>query len=201
MKTLETIRIEEALLKQFTDQGQTSVAEVTIGYYGRESCDVMRYETNGEFTCFEIKVTVPDFHSKNKLSFHGHKNYFVLTPEVYEKVKDEIPEGIGVYLAREIYASKYDFEQNKEVEIKPRRFIRIDLECIKRCRKRDLVEYKPDQLLAYMLRSSLNKTNFQRRGLVSKRNLFMDLKAVLKEHRIDDKDIERIKVLIVKEPS
>ena len=47
----------------------------------------------------------------------------------------------------------------------------------------------------------MNKTNFQRRGLVSKRNLFKDLKAVLKDHLIDDKDIERIKVLIVKEPA
>ena len=40
-----------------------------------------------------------DFHSKAKLTFVGHYNYFVLTNELYEEVKDEVPNHIGVYIS------------------------------------------------------------------------------------------------------
>ena len=49
--------------------------------------------------CYEIKQSVQDFKSKNKLSFFGNKNYFVMPYSLYEKVKDEIPAKIGVYVA------------------------------------------------------------------------------------------------------
>lgn len=39
-----------------------------------------------------------DFHSKAKKTFVGHYNYFVLTNELYEEIKDEIPNHIGVYV-------------------------------------------------------------------------------------------------------
>ena len=72
--------------------------EVTIGWYGKERVDYMTYDTKGIFRCFEIKVSKADFNSKAKLSFVGHYNYYVLTQELYEEVKNDIPSHIGVYV-------------------------------------------------------------------------------------------------------
>lgn len=58
----------------------------------------MTYDTKGVWRCYEIKVSVADFRSKAKKTFCGHFNYFVMTKELYEKVKEEIPRHIGVYI-------------------------------------------------------------------------------------------------------
>jgi hypothetical protein len=52
----------------------------------------------GDFYCYEIKSSVEDFHSKNGHNLIGDYNYYVMLPEVYEKVKDEIPWKAGVYV-------------------------------------------------------------------------------------------------------
>lgn len=52
----------------------------------------------GDFYCYEIKSSVEDFHSKNGHNFIGDFNYYVMPLEVYEKVKDEIPYRVGVYV-------------------------------------------------------------------------------------------------------
>ena len=53
---------------------------------------------HGDFYCYEIKSSVEDFHSKNGHNFIGDYNYYVMPMEVYDKVKNEIPYGIGVYV-------------------------------------------------------------------------------------------------------
>lgn len=52
----------------------------------------------GDFYCYEVKSSVEDFRSKNGHNFLGDFNYYVMPTEVYEKVKKEIPYGIGVYV-------------------------------------------------------------------------------------------------------
>ena len=52
----------------------------------------------GDFYCYEVKSSVEDFHSKNGHNFLGDYNYYVMTKDVYEKVKNEIPYGVGVYV-------------------------------------------------------------------------------------------------------
>ena len=49
-------------------------------------------------TCFEIKITKSDFKSKNGHNFEGNKNYYVVPKELYENIKDEVPEDIGIIL-------------------------------------------------------------------------------------------------------
>jgi len=58
----------------------------------------MTVDTKGVWRCYEIKVSVSDFRSKSAKTFCGHLNYFVMTEELYEKVKDEIPKEIGVFI-------------------------------------------------------------------------------------------------------
>lgn len=72
--------------------------EVTIGFFGKQRVDYMTYDTRGIFRCYEVKVSLSDFHSNAALSFVGNYNYFVLSRKLYKKVKDEIPDGIGAYV-------------------------------------------------------------------------------------------------------
>ncbi len=52
----------------------------------------------GDFYCYEVKSSIEDFHSKNGHNFLGDYNYYVMPEKVYEKIKLEIPYGIGVYV-------------------------------------------------------------------------------------------------------
>ena len=58
----------------------------------------MTMSSKSEFRCYEIKISKADFHSKAHNTFVGHYNFYCVTEELYEQVKDEIPKGIGVYI-------------------------------------------------------------------------------------------------------
>lgn len=96
-KTEITKQLESSIFKETRKQGTFGCFEVTIGWYGNERVDYMTYNTKGEWRCYEIKCSKSDFHSKAKKTFIGHYNYYVMTKELYEEVKDEIPAHIGVY--------------------------------------------------------------------------------------------------------
>ena len=97
-KTKETIELERAIWSATTKQGLFGCFEVTIGWFGRERVDYLTYDTKGIWRCYEIKVSKSDFYSKANKTFIGHYNYYVLTRELYEQVKDDIPDHIGVYV-------------------------------------------------------------------------------------------------------
>lgn len=101
MKTKETEQLEHDIRAATRKVGVFGCFEVTIGYAGKERVDFMTYEPAKKiFRCYEIKVTKEDFHSPAKKSFVGDYNYFVLTEELWETVKDEIPAEIGVYVGQ-----------------------------------------------------------------------------------------------------
>lgn len=101
MKTDLTKEIELAIYKEAKADGLGVYGcfEVSFGTgYGDQYCDFSTMSSDNIFRCYEIKISESDFRSKNKLSFLGDYNYFVLPKELYEKVKADIPFGIGVYL-------------------------------------------------------------------------------------------------------
>ena len=98
MKTTTTKELENCIWQTTRKQGTFCCFEVTIGWFGKERVDYMTYNTEGEWRCYEIKASKADFYSKASKSFLGHYNYFVLTDKVYEQVKDDIPDDIGVYV-------------------------------------------------------------------------------------------------------
>lgn len=57
----------------------------------------------GDFSCYEIKSSVDDFHSKNGHNFIGDKNYYVMPESVFESVKNEIPYFVGVLCLRQVF--------------------------------------------------------------------------------------------------
>lgn len=101
MKTEETKRLERAIWKATNKQGVFGCFEVTIGWFGKERVDYMTYDTKGVFRCYEIKVTKTDFHSHCHNSFVGDLNYYVLPADLYEEVKEEIPDFVGAYIERD----------------------------------------------------------------------------------------------------
>ena len=152
MKTELTKRLERALLYQFNDKygrGKTLVLECPLGnwYKGLDlgTVDGICYnQTLKKFICFEIKISVSDFHSKAKKSFVGTHNYYVMPEELYEKIKSEIPNDIGVYIDRGVLG-KIGY-----------------LACVKKCKPKILTEEDKVLLLSNMLRSARNRTNLER---------------------------------------
>lgn len=157
MKTERTKRLEQLLRNKFNSRNDFFVFECTIGWYGSEIVDCIKYNCQREITCYEIKQSKQDFHSKNKLTFIGHKNYFVMPYELYEEVKGEIPVGIGVYVAIDRLEEKHREEIN-DFGIKNAWswFEPVDglkeLYCIKTASKQDLKADK-EVILSSMLRS------------------------------------------------
>ena len=157
MKTERTKRLEELLRTKFNNRSDFYVFECTIGWYGSEIVDCIKYNCQREITCYEIKQSKQDFHSKNKLTFIGHKNYFVMPYSLYEEVKNEIPLGIGVYVA----IDKLEERQREEINdfgikntyswVEPVDGLK-ELYCIKPAKSQDLKADK-EVILSSMLRS------------------------------------------------
>ncbi|PEB86028.1 hypothetical protein COM94_16680 [Bacillus thuringiensis] len=97
-KTEATIEMERQIYAVTKKQGVFGCFEVTIGWFGKERVDYLTLDTKGIWRCYEVKVSVSDFRSKANKTFCGHYNYYVMPRELYEKVKDEIPSHIGVYI-------------------------------------------------------------------------------------------------------
>lgn len=102
-KTKITKELELEIFSAIQNLDNFCCLEVTIGWYGKERVDMLSYNTNGIFKCFEIKTSLADFHSSAKKTFLGHYNYFVITPKLYEKIKDEVPEHVGIYVGGTCY--------------------------------------------------------------------------------------------------
>lgn len=116
-KTELTKELEMKIWKATHKQGTFGCFEVTIGWFGKERVDYMTYDTKGVWRCYEIKISKSDFHSKSHNTFIGHFNYYVMTRELYEQVKDEVPKHIGVYLGDwcERKAKRQELKENEQV--------------------------------------------------------------------------------------
>jgi hypothetical protein len=99
VKNMTTKKLEQILFHHLQKQGTYMCFEVMIPSNTRERVDCLSYDTKDTWRFYELKVSVADFHSNAKVSFYGNFNYYVMPEEVYNKVKDEIPPGIGVYIA------------------------------------------------------------------------------------------------------
>jgi hypothetical protein len=97
------LALEATLYAYCREAGAFAVEEVTMPD-DQGIVDTLSYQElpdkSIEWRCYELKVTKSDFHSKAKLSFIGHYNYFVLPLKLYQEVADEIPAKIGVLIYR-----------------------------------------------------------------------------------------------------
>lgn len=130
--------------------------EVTFDYATGHSIrvDYMRFKPvnnsvsgieKGDFYCYEIKSSVEDFHSKNGHNFIGDYNYYVMPEDVYEKIKEEIPWGVGVFVS--------SMKEYKGL---------LELKQIKNARRRDR-ERPISEMLLMMFRSAA-RDRLERQG-------------------------------------
>lgn len=91
----------------------------------------------GDVYCYEVKSSVEDFHSKNGHNFLGDLNYYVMPEDVYERVKEEIPYKVGVYIPGGMnYRGEW-----------------YDLKCVKKAKRQD--RKRPvSEILLMMFRSA-----------------------------------------------
>lgn len=153
---------EEKLPVNLRSGNDFFVFECTIGWMGKEIVDCIMYNCQREVYCYEIKQSVSDFHSKNKLTFVGNKNYFVMPYALYEKVKEELYtkeeyKDIGVYVSIKSTDTRgFTLEQWNEYNLRRQNGIYEsgfdELVIIKRANRRELRADK-EVILSSMLRS------------------------------------------------
>lgn len=68
--------------------------------------------------CYEIKISKSDFKSKHGHNFVGNVNYYVMPKALYEEVKDQIPDDIGVILYIE-GKTTHTLRRKKECTFRP----------------------------------------------------------------------------------
>ncbi|MDE7444774.1 MAG: hypothetical protein K2N15_03605 [Lachnospiraceae bacterium] len=107
-----TTMLSLAIQKHINSHNDTRIywaREVTFDYATQNAVrvDFMKFKPvnntvsgieKGDFYCYEVKSSVEDFHSKNGHNFIGDFNYYVMPEEVFEKVKNEIPYHVGVFV-------------------------------------------------------------------------------------------------------
>lgn len=157
MKTETTKRLEQLLANRFNRRSEFYVFECTIGWYGKEIVDCIMYNCQRETYCYEIKQSKQDFHSKNKLTFIGNKNYFVMPYKLYQEVKNEIPPEIGVLVA----IDRMEQKEEEQIDVVGNKWTKYfaepidglkELYCIKPSKKQELKADK-EVILSSMLRS------------------------------------------------
>lgn len=164
MKTERTKKLEHLLAYKFNSMNDFYVFECTIGWFGHEIVDCIMYNCQREIYCYEIKQSKQDFYSKNKLTFIGNKNYFVMPYSLYLEVKKDIPNEIGVFVAIDELETKEEVEINSYGIKKTKTWVEpIDglkeLYCIKTAKRQDLKADK-EVILSSMLRSMQRDRGF-----------------------------------------
>ena len=97
MKSPITNHIEYLIFQHTNKLGTYGCREVKIGGAktkqfitdNQEFVDYMTITSDGEITCYEIKSSLEDIKSNARLSFYGHKNYFVMPTELYDDICNE----------------------------------------------------------------------------------------------------------------
>lgn len=113
-----TKKIENNLYTNTQKQGVFCCFEVTIGWFGRERVDFLTYDTKGIWRCYEVKVSKSDFYSGARNTFVGHYNYYAMPRELFEQVREDIPEHVGVFVDGNFSvkrAKKQDLGEDEQV--------------------------------------------------------------------------------------
>lgn len=146
-----TAMLSQAVQKYINPHNDTRIywaREVTFDYATQNAVrvDFMKFKPvnntvsgieKGDFYCYEVKSSVEDFHSKNGHNFIGDFNYYVMPEEVFEKVKNEIPHNVGVFVPTD----------------NPLRFRIAPLTSVKKAKRKDR-ERPVSEMLLMMFRSS-----------------------------------------------
>ena len=113
-KEIENIAYNYLWKKGWYGVFEVAIPRAIVNKYHRERVDFLTYETTGIYRAYEIKRNKADFYSGCAWSWIGNYNYFIMPYELYYEVKDDVPDGIGVWIIRE-------HSKNMECVKKPKR--------------------------------------------------------------------------------
>jgi len=113
-KKITTIEIECEIAKYFGVRTNIIVPNISYGLSGMHECDIFIIKKSGFAVEVEIKISKSDLLADFKKE-HNHidrKNrivefYYAMPYELYEKVKDLIPEGAGIITCEWEYSPYY----------------------------------------------------------------------------------------------
>ena len=94
-----TASVGDQVAKYYTDKRYCVSKEIGLCKRGRLRADFLALNTKRQIVIVEVKSCVQDFRTDKKWRKYlpyCNKLYFALTPEVWERLKTEIPQGIGV---------------------------------------------------------------------------------------------------------
>ncbi len=97
-KTDLTQKYESILIGVYKREYGCPEVSMGIGTAKNGRVDYLVMDSKGIFKCYEIKVTKADFRSTNINSFEGHYNYYAMPESLFEEVKGEIPDHVGVVI-------------------------------------------------------------------------------------------------------
>lgn len=132
MKRVDTMVIEKMLLNSCFGSNpklarEYGTNEVTIDFQrngnGREIVDFLSYDPKKDiFRCYEIKVTMADFHSKAKKSWYGNYNYLVISSDLYteqslEQWEKEVPKHVGIIVINTSTLEKETVKKSRRCDI------------------------------------------------------------------------------------
>ena len=64
-----------------------------------EIVDLLQWQSNKNiWKCYEIKISYQDFKSTAAKTFVGNYNYYLIPDTLLDKIKDEVPKEIGIYI-------------------------------------------------------------------------------------------------------
>lgn len=106
--------LEVGIVDIYYDKKITKFGEYDVKKYKTEICDFMSYEQDKDiFRCYEIKTSKADFYSSAKKTFVGNYNYYAMPKELYEEVKHDIPDHVGV-----VDKFGFNLKKPKKVDLK-----------------------------------------------------------------------------------
>lgn len=84
---------------KLTEQEMIEKGWKPVWHTDTEIVDVLSWESNKNiWKCFEIKISYQDFKSAASKTFVGNYNYYVVPDTLLDKIKDEVPSHIGIYV-------------------------------------------------------------------------------------------------------
>ena len=146
-KEIENIAYNYLWKKGWYGVFEVAIPRAIVNKYHRERLDFLTYETTGIYRAYEIKRNKSDFYSGCAWSWIGNYNYFIMPHELYNEVKDDIPDGIGVWVIR---------ERSK------------NMECIKKPKRRELLCSSADMQFAML--QAMSREYKKYRKLLEKEN-------------------------------
>lgn len=114
-KKITTIEIECEIAKHFGIRQNIIVPNISWGLIGMHECDMFIIKKTGFAVEVEIKISRSDLLADFKKE-HNHVDrgnricefYYAMPKELYEKCKDLIPEGAGIFITEWIYSDYYE---------------------------------------------------------------------------------------------